>query len=238
MIEKKKVRDSNIEVLRIVLMMLIVMLHFCKHSKIADSSNSLCYLFYCIVLALGSCAVNCYVMISGYYGIKFSVHKFLKLWIQLFVWNFLIILVGVGTGLVSYSPAVLINAVMPFSQNVWWFATNYLILMLLAPFINVLEKNLSDRQLTALLSILLVCFTIVPMISEAPVLDTYGYDIVIFSLCYLIGRWIYREKAFIEKVLRAVPSVFVVCVLIMFAIPYFIHNTRVLWYNSPIVLLA
>lgn len=235
---EKSARNSNIEVLRIVLMLLIVMLHFCKHSTIGDTSNSLCYLFYCFVLALGTCAVNCFVMISGYYGIKFSTHKFLKLWIQLFAWNFVIVFWGGEAEIFELSLSILLKAIMPFSQNVWWFATNYLILMMLSPFINRLEKNLSDGQLTALVGILLVCFTIIPMISENPVLDTYGYDIVIFTLCYLIGGRLHRSKEFFNKVRIVAPALFVICVFIMFAIPYFVRNTRIIWYNSPIAVLA
>ncbi len=235
---EKKVRNSNIEVLRILLMVLIVMLHFCKHGAIGESANGICNLFYYIVLALGTCAVNCFVIISGYFGIKFTAHKFLKMWVQLFAWNALIILARGGTELLRLTPSAILQMLMPFSQNVWWFATNYLILMLLAPFLNKLESTLSAKQLNSLLVILLACFTITPMISESPVLDTYGYDIVIFSLCYLIGRCLRRKNEFFFEMRLIAPIVCVIGVLIMFAVPYFVHNTRVLWYNSPIVMIT
>lgn len=113
-----------------------------------------------------------------------------------------------------------------------------MILMLLAPFINKFEKILSDKQFAVLIWILLVCFTITPMISESPVLDTYGYDIVIITLCYLLGRWLYRNKNFVSRLRHVAPFAFLVGVLIMFAIPHFIHNTRIVWYNSPVVMLT
>ena len=233
---EKKERNSNIEALRILLMGLIVLLHFCKHGTIGESANNICNIFYCAILAISTCAVNCFVLISGYYGIEFSVHKFLKLWLQLFTLPFLIPLLFCFP--FELSPSVLLQVVMPFSQNVWWFATNYLILMLIAPFINKLEENLLNRQLNALIVVLLVCFTVIPMISESPVLDTYGYDIVIFTLSYLIGRWLHRHKNSFEKARIIVLVAFAVDAVTMFVIPYFIHNTRVLWYNSPIVMIA
>lgn len=96
--ETKKVRNTNIEGLRIILMLLIVMLHFCKHGAIGESTYGLCYLFYSIVIALGSCAVNCFVIISGYYGIKYNTYKFLKMWFQLFTWNLIITIVEIFAG--------------------------------------------------------------------------------------------------------------------------------------------
>lgn len=76
---KKKIRMSNFELLRILCMFLIVAHHFSVHSTF---SNDISVVNLCLVRALrigGKLAVNVYVLISGYFMIssKFKLKKLL-----------------------------------------------------------------------------------------------------------------------------------------------------------------
>ena len=64
-----KTRESNIELLRIISMIMVVVLHFFYHGEILrwTTVESSGYLTYWSVEALAFVAVNVFVLISGYF---------------------------------------------------------------------------------------------------------------------------------------------------------------------------
>ena len=74
----KSQRDSNIELLRVVSMVMIVFYHFmARLSELNSAGNTQTIVNSLIpVVHIG---VICFVLISGYWGIKFSIKGFLSL---------------------------------------------------------------------------------------------------------------------------------------------------------------
>ena len=75
---KTNCRNSNFEVLRMVAMYMIVLIHanmylgyFCE-GKVWILTNG-------IVNGISNIGVTCFVLISGYFGLKFSIGKLLKM---------------------------------------------------------------------------------------------------------------------------------------------------------------
>lgn len=84
----KSERKSNIELLRIILMFMIILFHMLAHGgKIHKLSNGSFYTtdntpIFLFVFSFLSFAVNCFVFISGYYGIKVRLKTILSLIFQ------------------------------------------------------------------------------------------------------------------------------------------------------------
>ena len=74
----RKPRESNFELLRIVAMIFIVAHHFLIASgNINYYSPTLCGGEFANSFLV--CGVDCFILISGYFGIKCNVYKFLKI---------------------------------------------------------------------------------------------------------------------------------------------------------------
>ena len=95
--QPKKVRDSNLELFRIVTMLIIVAHHYVVNSGYlelikefgATSSNSL---FLLLFGWGGKTGINCFVLITGYFMVKsqITLNKFLKLFLEIEFYSIII----------------------------------------------------------------------------------------------------------------------------------------------------
>lgn len=201
-------RQSNIELLRIILMMFVITLHF------NFSSNEAIYLASGIPLnqeilyfleALEICAVNTFVLITGYFmctASKIRLSKILFLIVQVSIYRFAIYLIQLYLGLATFSYSQIVINLLPNN----WFTSIYVALYLLAPFINKLIKNTNKKQFKHLIIISFILFSVAPFVSDffneymgwdVAGLNTVsffgansGYSIVNFVLMYLIGAYL------------------------------------------------
>lgn len=84
----------------------------------------------------------------------------------------------------------LILAVVPYIKGNRWFVRDYIILMLLSPFINVCLTRLSKEKYRILIMILLLIFSIWPSFFSNPPIDDYGFSCVHFILLYTISGYL------------------------------------------------
>lgn len=93
-------RESNIELLRIVSMVLIIMHHFSVHGTFSFTPELTFNKVFLQVFGLGGKAgVVAFVMITGYFMVSssFKLHKFAKLVGQ--IWFYSLAMLGVAMGL-------------------------------------------------------------------------------------------------------------------------------------------
>ncbi|MBT0908342.1 acyltransferase [Streptococcus lutetiensis] len=162
-----KKRQSNIELLRIISMILILAHHFSVHGgfNILKTSFTINRLWIQFLQFGGKIGVNIFVIISGYFlitskGIKIS--KVLKLWLQLFFYSVSIYTLFVLTGVEVVSIKGIIKNVLPVIFTRWWFASTYFVLYLLSPYINKLLNSFSKREYHRFLALLTLFWCIIP----------------------------------------------------------------------------
>ena len=89
-------RESNIELFRIISMLLIVAHHYVMNSGISELmlDNQLAFklIFFYLSGAWGKTAINCFVMITGYFMCtsRITLKKFIKLIFQIEFYNIII----------------------------------------------------------------------------------------------------------------------------------------------------
>lgn len=144
----KKGRNSGIELFRILMMFGIVLLHVCGQGK-----------YGCVWPAnLLRGAVVCFVFISGYYGIRFTLSKFVGLYsLAVFYCCLEPIIGGVAPFGGGYQQAVL-DAWR--AKEGYWFLHAYAILMTIAPLLEEKFKACKDhgQVLASSVAFLLVIF--------------------------------------------------------------------------------
>ena len=185
--------------------------------------------------------VNCFILITGWFGVRNSLKGFLKIFVETCIW-----------GLISYGVLVIICNVdfsikhliksMDFRNN--WFVTSYLMLLLVAP---IIEKSLFNITYSNLKSwiILLTLFNFI-FVLLLNKLNNNGYNVVQFIYLYYIARFLrlgYTKKwcLFLRKYSIFLYVGLAVLLTVVFIALYKFYRVpmSIVWfgYNNPIIIL-
>lgn len=192
-------RQANIELLRGLLMLMVVLVHLTGNGILSDK-NPLAHtehnwIIANIIDAICYPAVNCFILISGYFGLRPTIKKFLKLEIPIILYGFIAFM------LINRSTEGAIHAFFPVLSKSYWFFTSYFMLLLVAPFLNAFVDSAERKQFKLALLLAAFLFIIIPSFSPFRLAESRGMDFVGFSLMYLIGRYIGKyELRFSSKV--------------------------------------
>lgn len=160
-------RKSNIELLRILAMIMIVAHHVAVHSGFEFSSNMVTInkLWILFIQMGGKIGVDIFVLISGYFMISsksLKLNKVIKLWIQIFGYSAILFLIDIFLLGDSFSVRGLITGLLPITYSKWWFASTYFVMFLLSPYLNRFFSGIDRKIYQKLLLLLALCWCIIP----------------------------------------------------------------------------
>lgn len=201
---KKEVRQSNIELARIVLILFVLALHYLNGTyggalnvnNIPKSENN--YYIARIIESLCIVAVNCFILITGYFShkqTKIKLKKVIDLLIIVFFYNVLIYIVSIITKITVFNKETFQTFLSTFYEGGMWFIDIYIILYLLIPFINIVIGKLSKKNMKILILILFIAFSVYPTFLSNTTVKDAGYGIVNFIMLYIIGAYINKYNA-------------------------------------------
>jgi len=202
---KKRKRNSSIELLRIISMILIIAHHFAVHGGFGYKSEEiLLNRFWIQFLAIGGkIGVNVFILITGYFLInskKTKVIKLIKLVFQMLTYSYIGFALTLITKKEEYRGRLLVQHLLPISYGIWWFASCYVILYLLHPYLNVILNSISREKFKNLLLLVFTLWCFIPTISMyvwtfAPSLEILSYNKS--SLFWFV--YLYSLAAYIRK---------------------------------------
>ena len=166
----KEKRNSSIELLRIIAMLMIVGHHLAMHSQFDFSAAPALNRFWVLFLREGGQAgVDIFFLISGYFLVfqkGWRVKSLLKLWLEMSAAVLIYSFIGLSTGQIELSlPGLLmiaLKAMFPLGFNAWWFASVYMVLCLISPYINMILNRLSKKEYQVMLGIFLTIWSVMP----------------------------------------------------------------------------
>ncbi len=255
-----KHRKVNMEVLRILAMLMIISLHYFGKGETllvftGDNFTENAY-FARFFEALSVVSVNIYILISGYFLVdsKFKIEKIVQLWLQIFFYSAGIFLIFKALGRIPeiYDNFYYTNIFLtPIALKHNWFPSIYLILYALSPFLAVMVKKVTKKQLQALIVILLVIFSKIPqMLFPLGIgFDDDGYGII-WMICLFVvagyiklyvpisGKWIKKLGWYLFASLLTFISYFVIS-FIYLRYGKLDNFTDIFYhYNSPTTIVA
>ena len=204
-------RNINIDIMKIISMLMIVILHMEGHGNLLYSQD-IHFNFSLVNWTLeGLClpAVNLFVIITGYLMINKDINKkrCLSLYASMFFYSVVLFII--------FSPQKSIfdffKSITPFSSRIYWFMTNYFILYLLIPFLNAAINNIKEKKLSELGIIAILFFSILPMIffyADINQIIGGGTGILWFIVLYCFGAY-FRKYDFNLK------SIYIILIIIM-----------------------
>lgn len=198
-------RQSNFEWLRILAMVMVVTMHCLYkseatvanlHTSTADEILCLKNMVFAIMTTLSLCAVNVYVLISGYFLLEaeYKSNRLIKLVIQVIEYSVLVLVIMVIVGKVSLSDLTIYDVLgylFPIGTEEYWFVSSYAVLYLLSPLlakgVKAIDKKTHKYIIGGLLFFTCIEKTLIPM--KLPT-DSHGYNSTWFIVLFLIAAYI------------------------------------------------
>lgn len=228
-----KKRNSSIELLRIIAMLMIISLHFWGHCVNVSELPHFSLLWYVgwFLRGLSYTGVNVYVLISSYYLCEssFKFKRLLLLVIEVWLYSVLIYLLYLPS--IGFSIGTFIISLLPILFGEYWFVTIYVGLYILSPFLNMGLSAFDKNSLRRLIVVLFVLFSLIPNIFFYSKWLNYGggYGIVWFSVLYIIGTYI-RRYCSSEYLIEHKTSIR--CYTLIFIILPFLSKVAITWLTT------
>lgn len=177
-------RDSNLELLRIVAMVFIVVYHI-LHFYLIPYSDCAALKAACIPLHQG---VILFVLISGFYGIQLSFRKIIKFIFPVAFYYVILSLFGF-----FINGGSIINCFLFISRSPYWFVRTYLWLLLTSPIINTFLRY-SNPRLRIYMLCALGCISIWMGVTGGDLSIDGGKNLLNFYFMYCLGYEIKQRQ--------------------------------------------
>ncbi len=228
----KENRSTNFELLRLLCIIFIITHHTIVHGSFSLNCDKIeiNQIFMLFSTTGGSIAVDIFVLLAGYFGIKneFKIHHFIKLVFEVEIislfWNVIIYIYCQEYGIFD------IKNVFPIVFHRYSYIFEYLFIYACSNIINNFVYSLSKQKLKLIVVILLINYSIVPSIFSW--LDYDNTNIAGFTMniwfitMYIVGAYIrlYLNEISWEKGLIGLICSY--CCLLTFIYTYNFHYVK------------
>lgn len=243
---KQQLRHSNIELLRIVSMFFIVLEHLLIMGTdfFSNSTGNQLYIAN-IIIGFTYIGVNCFILITGYFGSTFTRKRLLNLYLICCFYELIGFLIAYYHGDVEWCTTALGYILFPLSRSNTWFIRCYVILLFLLPIINAGLEKITKKQFAYILFLLTMLNLYFGWFQKHENYNSIGYDSSQMIYLYVIGRYLNRFVDW-SRIRHYRGYLLIGWVLLSFSwgILQNINDWRVIphwngWaYNNPVVLLS
>lgn len=237
-------RNSNIDMIRIVAMLLVVALHCMDYGgfiKLSEA-NLFLSLFVSLNHTISICAVNCFALISGYLltDCKKRWNKLAGLWVEVCFYSaFFAVLFNI----VFPKKVTLLSvckSFFPISTNQYWYFTAYVGLFFLMPTLNAIVTFRSEQEFKKDIFNVVLLFSLYAFFIKDDIFFlNRGFSVWWLAIVYILGAGIkkYRmEERFSRQTLQLllISDVLITSVLKLLMQKYGINIWgRLYSYNAP-----
>jgi len=265
-----KKRDSGIELLRIISIMMVIGIHIFLYGNYYEcASNQGGFVKLCsgAMKLMFRPAVNIFILITGYFMVKMrfdlkkAYRRVLKIYLSVLFYSVVLSLITLAAGSKFYTidgevaevKIIILKMIFPIISQNWYFITDYILLCLLAPFVNIVLQNIKKKDYHVLLIVTSFIMSIWFLLSDIRVMDevvrTYGFgdiqqgkNVFSFVYIYIIGGYIRlhtekREKANPTYLIGALVCLIFNGLLATKLDSVFELGEMVTFYTNPLVIL-
>lgn len=191
---QKKMRDSNIELCRIISMLMIICHHAVVHGGALSMGQSrnlwIAYFF----VPGGKICFDTFIAISCWFLVDqtFKANRFLKMWLETLFYSILTITAAALLG-ASFSKVEWISAFMPMTGGVQGYAQTYLVFYMFLPFLTMIAHGMTKKQNQFMLCVLSVCCFLFRFMSSLAWSEQSIYcRLILFIFIYFIMLYVKR----------------------------------------------
>ena len=191
----KRNRQSNIELLRVIAMLMVTILHALGHGGVLEQYEfgTLGYILFWTIETLCYVAVNVFVLITGYFMVtsESKPSRLIKLYFQVEFYSVLCLLASKVIFRQPIGLKNILNTIFPITSGSYWFVSAYAILLVLVPFLNRFINSMSKQQHLLSIILLSILFCVIPtfMFWSRDILGN-GYNFIWFIVLYTTAAYI------------------------------------------------
>ncbi len=191
---------------------------------------------FALVMTQGSrIGVNIFVLLSGYFSATKVIYidKIKKIYIQVWTYSIMIAVVLFAFGKISLKSVIM--SALPISTSQYWFATCYVILLLISPALQIFIHNVDRKIYRRILIVLFVLWSVIPSFHIGqPGYSNMGWFIFLYLLAGYIRiyptKYIDRINVLYGMVAYGILVVFAVITYVYgYNIPFFRENAKYLY---------
>lgn len=191
-------RNSSVELFRIVAAFMVMILHYTAYFMEIGGTlniNSPIDVNLIFIQSLSFPAVDCFLMITGWYGLKFRWQHVWTIWITL-VWIYIpFYIFDLAIGMESFHISSVIMKITAFGHQHYYIHC-YMMLLFLSPVINCFIEKYGKKILPFTLAYWGIEVVYDWILNKDNLGFELGYGITHFVFMYLLGRtlYLYQDK--------------------------------------------
>lgn len=239
-------RDSSIEFLRILSIIGILVVHtdfFALGAPVKEDcmASPILSVWRFTIESITIISVNIFVLISGWFGIRWKKMRFLEFLFQILFFNFLFFIVFSFFIPEKTFTRDGIGSIFMFDKY-FWFVKAYILLYLFAPVLNSFLEKVSKNQHKLVLIGFFLFQTVYGWLFDGVSWFERGYSAISFIGLYILANYLRKYVKMDKKVLILIFIAFVILNTAVAFLSTYIDRgayvSRLYAYNSPFVILA
>lgn len=193
-----KQRNSSVELFRIIATFLVLIVHF-NGWFIGGMPNKLTNfniptISQALIESLSATCVNCFLVITGWYGLKFRWKHIVTIWsilVGIYIPCYLVTVIFQG----NFSIVTFLIKLFAFGQESYYVQC-YLMLLFLSPILNAFIKKYGKSILPYSLSFWAIEIVFDWILKNRCLSFGHGYELTHFILMYILGQtaFMYKER--------------------------------------------
>ena len=209
-------RNSNIELLRILSMIMIILGH-CNIYGNYDITN-MNHFFNKFVIGntyLGNLGVIIFVLTTGYFMIQkeIRIKKVILFELQVLFYSVGIYILFCVISISNFNLKEMIKCFFPIITKQYWFFSVYIIFYLFIPYVNKFILSLNKKDLNRYILMMIICFSIVPTFLSV---DFLKNELLQFLLFYSLGAYVNINVDYFKNN-KKIKYILLLCIIILFA---------------------
>ena len=191
----EKSRESNFELMRLILMFMIVFWHLIINFIFVHPNTPISLIVWNILYYLLIIHIDTFILLTGYFQSKkeiIGIRKIIKLNNQAYFYKIVFLVIFLILHITPLSPLKIFQIIQPITlYEQYWFISIYIILYLISPYLNRLLNQLSQKEHKRFIFILFIISSIIPIITnELAYSNNKGFSLLNFILMYSIGAYL------------------------------------------------
>ena len=190
---------------------MILLMHCC--GTVLNDLDGINRIAVIAINSIGNMGVTCFMLISGYFGVRTNYKKAYKIWITTMCYSVISTILQMAVNR-SFSVKGILKACIPISTNMYWYISCYILLLIFADYINQISKKLEKTEFRKLLLSLIIIFSVIPTAVQSNIMGDSGKGPINMFLIYLIGRYISKYTEEVRK--REWKYIFIIVIVFEF----------------------
>ena len=198
-----KKREGNIELLRIVCMLMIIAHHLAYHGVAMHAPLRTNKVLATVLFSGGMTGVNSFVLITGYFLAPFRAKRLVSILLQTLFYSVGLTLLCRWTGWrQDVTDDAVLRSAFVLARSPYWFVTMYAAMTALLPLLQPAVQRLGKRAHAWVLAVAALYLCVIPTLTFQDPASPYFHQLIWFFFLYVLGAFF---RKYPSRVTRCMP---------------------------------